>query len=333
MSRTTISKEGGIWWAWRLRRAAAIRKKGGIVSEGRESVAEREEGAAESSEKAILRDELLAEFFATFILALIGLGAVAVSVANGAYDLFGVSMIWFVAVSLAIYAAAAVSGAHLNPAVTLAFAAFTDFPWRKVVPYIVAQMVGWFVGAAALFVMFAAIISNFEAANGLVRGEPGSQLTAMIFTTYAPNPAIIGFDQAAFAQVSFVTWFLAEAIITAALVFCVFFIIEERNEGRPLANTAPAMIGLLVAVLVAFEAPISMAALNPARDLGPRILTLLAGWGEIAFPGPRGFDFLIPTVSTIVGGLIGGAVYTYLYKRVYLAPAEIGREPPEVRGE
>jgi glycerol uptake facilitator protein len=283
--------------------------------------------------KVILRDELLAEFFATFILALIGLGAVAVSVATGSYDLFGVSMIWFVAVSLAIYAAGAVSGAHLNPAVTIAFAAFTDFPWRKVIPYIVAQMVGWFAGAVAVYVMFAGLISNFEAVNGLVRGQPGSQLTAMIFTTYAPNPAIVGFDQAAYAQVSLVTWFVSEAIITAALVFCVFFIIEEINADRPLANTGPALIGLLVAVLVAFEAPISMAALNPARDLGPRILTLLAGWGQIAFPGPRGVDFLIPTVATIVGGLIGGAIYTYLYRRVYEAPPEIGREPPEVRGE
>lgn len=303
------------------------------MSEDRENVADREEGATESSEKVILWDELLAEFFATFILSLIGLGAIAVSVTLGGYDLFAVSIIWFVAVSLAIYAAAAVSGAHLNPAVTIAFATFTDFSWRKVVPYIVAQMLGWFGGAAAAFVMFAGVISNFEAANGIVRGEPGSQLTAMIFATYAPNPAMVGFDQAAFAQVSFVTWFVAEAIITAALVFCVFFIIEERNDGRPLANTGPAMIGLLVAVLVAFEAPITMAALNPARDLGPRIFTLLAGWGEIAFPGPRGVDFLIPTVSTIVGGLIGGAIYTYVYKRVYLAPAEIGREPPEVRGE
>jgi glycerol uptake facilitator protein len=285
------------------------------------------------SDKVILWDELLAEFFATFVLGLIGLGAVAVSVATGSYDLFGVSVVWFVAVSLAIYAAGAVSGAHLNPAVTLAFAAFADFPWRKVVPYIVAQLVGWFAGALAVFVMFAGVISNFEAAHGLVRGEAGSQLSAMIFTTYAPNPAIIGTSTAAFAQVSLVTWFVAEAIITAALVFCVFFIIEERNAGRPLANTGPALIGLLVAGLVAFEAPISMAALNPARDLGPRILTLLAGWGEIAFPGPRGVDFLIPTVSTIVGGLIGGAIYTYLYKRVYLAPPEIGEEPPEVRGQ
>ena len=283
--------------------------------------------------KVVLWDELLAEFFATFVLILLGNGAVAVSVATGSYDLFGVSMIWFVAVSLAIYAAGAVSGAHLNPAVTIAFAAFTDFPWRKVVPYIVAQMVGWFVGAAAVFVMFAGVISNFEAANGLVRGEPGSQLSAMIFTTYAPNPAIVGFDQAAYAQVSLVMWFVAEAIVTAVLVFCVFFIIEETNAGRPLANTGPALIGFLVAVLVAFEAPLTMTAINPARDLGPRILTLLAGWGQIAFPGPRGVDFLMPTVATIVGGLIGGAIYTYVYKRVYVAPAEIGEEPPEVRGE
>jgi glycerol uptake facilitator protein len=153
----------------------------------------------------------------------------------------------------------------------------------------------------------------------------------MIFTTYAPNPAIVGTSQAAYAQVSLVTWFVAEAIITAVLVFSVFFIIEERNADRPLANTGPAMIGLLVAGIIAFEAPISMAALNPARDLGPRIFTLLAGWGQIAFPGPRGVDFLIPTVATIAGALIGGAIYTYLYKRVYLAPPEIGEEPPEVR--
>jgi glycerol uptake facilitator protein len=281
--------------------------------------------------KVILFDEVLAEFFATFILCLIGNGSVAVSVGLGSYDLLGVSIVWFIAVSLAIYAAGAVSGAHLNPAVTLAFASFTEFPWRKVVPYIVAQLVGWFAGAVAVYVMFAGIITNFEASKGLVRGAPGSQLSAMIFTTYAPNPAIVGTSQAAYAQVSLVTWFVAEAIITAVLVFCVFFIIEERNADRPLANTGPALIGLLVAGIIAFEAPISMAALNPARDLAPRIFALLAGWGQIAFPGPRGVDFLIPTVATIVGGLIGGAVYTYLYRRVYEALPEIGEEPPEVR--
>src|SRR5918998_2690944 len=290
--------------------------------------------AEDSAEKnGTLWAELGAEFVGTFILMLFGNGAVVVSVATGSYDLWAVSLMWFVGVSLAIYAAGAVSGAHINPAVTLSFAAFTDFPWRKAGPYVIAQILGAFAASVAIYIAFHGVINNFEAANNIVRGEPGSQLSAMVFTTYAPNPAIVGTGQAAFDQVPLWTWFASEMIITAFLVFAVFYLIEEINSARPLANLFPVMIGVVVAGLVAYEAPVSMAALNPARDLGPRIFTLLAGWGDIAFPGPRGVDFLIPTVSTIVGGLIGGAIYTYLYKRVYLAPAEIGREPPEVRGE
>ena len=290
--------------------------------------------AEDSAEKnGTLWAELGAEFVGTFILMLFGNGAVVVSVATGSYDLWAVALMWFVGVSLAIYAAGAVSGAHINPAVTLSFAAFTDFPWRKAVPYIIAQILGAFTASVAIYTAFHGVISNFEAANNIARGEPGSQLSAMVFTTYAPNPAIVGTGQAAFDQVPLWTWFASEMIITAFLVFAVFYLIEEINSARPLANLFPVMIGVVVAGLVAYEAPVSMAALNPARDLGPRIFTLLAGWGDIAFPGPRGVDFLIPTVSTIVGGLIGGAIYTYLYKRVYPVPAEAGREPEEVRGK
>ncbi len=285
------------------------------------------------NENGTLWAELGAEFVGTFILILFGNGAVVVSVMTGAYGLWPVAVMWFVGVSLAIYAAGAVSGAHINPAVTLAFAAFNDFPWRRVGPYIIAQILGAFTASVAIYVAFHGVINNFEAANNIVRGEPGSQLSAMIFTTYAPNPAIVGTSQAAFEQVPLWTWFASEVIITAFLVFAVFYLIAEINSARPLANLFPVMIGVVVAGLVAYEAPISMAALNPARDLGPRIFTLLAGWGDIAFPGPRGVDFLIPTVSTIVGGLIGGAVYAYVYKRVYPVPAEPGREPEEVRGE
>ena len=289
--------------------------------------------AKENGDKnGTLLAELGAEFVGTFILILFGNGAVVVSVATGSYDLWAVSLMWFVGVSLAIYAASAVSGAHINPAVTLSFAAFTDFPWRKVGPYVVAQVLGAFAASVAIYTAFHGIINNFEAANNIVRGEPGSQLSAMVFTTYAPNPAIVGTGQAAFDQVPLWTWFTSEMIITALLVFGVFYIIEEVNAGRPLANIGPAVIGILVAGLVAYEAPVSMAALNPARDLGPRIFALLVGWGEIAIPGPRA-GFWIPTVSTAVGGLIGGAIYIYLYKRVYPTPAEVGEEPPEVRGE
>lgn len=279
-----------------------------------------------------LRKELIAEFFGTFILMFFGDGAVAVSVWTGSYDLWAVGVMWGLAVAFAVYAAGAVSGAHINPAVTISMAAFTDFEWNKVIPYAIAQILGAFAAAAAIHVAFGGVLAAFEAANGLTRGAAGSQLSAMVYTTYAPNPAIVGTDAAAFAQVSYVQWFASEVIITAVLLFGIFFLIEELNEGRPLANMGPLFIGLLVAALVAYEAPVSMAALNPARDLGPRIWALLAGWGSIAFPGPRG-GFWIPTVSTIVGGLLGGWIYHYVYKGVYPTPAEVGREPPEVVGE
>lgn len=280
-----------------------------------------------------LMPELVAEFFGTFILMLFGDGAVAVSVWAGAYDLWAVSLMWALAVAFAVYAAGAVSGAHLNPAVTITMAAFDDeFEWNKVLPYIVAQLLGAFVAAAAIHVAFSGVIEAFEAAEGLVRGQAGSQLSAMVYTTYAPNPAIIGTSADALAQVGMAQWFISEVIITAVLLFGIFFLVEEANEGRPLANMSALIIGLLVGALVAYEAPVSMAALNPARDLGPRVWALLAGWGEIAFPGPRG-GFWIPTVSTIVGGLIGGAVYTYIFRGIYPAQPEPGRVAPEAMEE
>lgn len=279
-----------------------------------------------------LRAEFLGEFFGTFILILFGNGSVAVSVWTGSYDLWAVSLMWGIGVALAVYAAGAVSGAHINPAVTIAVATFNeDFEWNKVLPYIVAQLLGAFVATAAIHAAFSGVLRAFESGADLVRGQAGSQLSAMAYTTYAPNPAIIGTDAAAMAQVTHLQWFVSEVIITAVLVFAIFYLIEEANEGRPVVNMAALIIGVLVAALVAYEAPVSMAALNPARDLGPRVWALLAGWGEIAFPGPRG-GFWIPTVSTIIGGLAGGAIYQYLYRSVYPTPAEPGRVPPEVEG-
>lgn len=283
-------------------------------------------------ERDNLFPETVAEFFGTFILILFGNGAVAASVWAGAYDLWAVAFMWGLAVTFGVYAAGAISGAHINPAVTIAVASFTDFENRKVLPYIAAQILGAFVASAAIHVAFGGLAEAFEAANGIARGEMGSQLSAMVYTTYAPNPAIVGTDPASLLTVSLTRWFASEVIVTAMLVFGIFYLIEETNAERPLANMSAFFIGLLVAALVAYEAPISMAALNPARDLGPRIWAFLTGWGEIAFPGPRG-GFWIPTLSTIVGGLVGGAIYTYLYKGFYPTPAEPGRVPPEVEGK
>lgn len=265
-----------------------------------------------------LMKEMGAEFVGTFILVFFGVGAVCVSVWTGAYGLWVVSMMFALGVALGVYAAGKVSGGHLNPAVTITMAMFTEFSWSKVLPYIVAQVLAAFLAAVVIHYLYSDILAAFETAKGLIRGEPGSQLSAMGYATFAPNPAFIGTDPAAFSKVSVTQWFVSEAFATAILLFGIFFLLDEDNTLAPQANLAPVMIGLLVAALVAFEAPISMTALNPARDLGPRALTAIVGWGDIAFPGPRG-GWWVPTVSTIVGGLAGGALYQCVYKRVFQA--------------
>ena len=303
------------------------------MTEGSVKAEELGQNAPPSPRQGSLGYELISEFICTFILIFIGNGAVVVSVAlsNATLTLFQVGIVWGVAVALAIYAGGAISGAHINPAVTITFAAFTDFPWRRVIPYVVAQILAAFVASVAIYASFSGVIRAFEAAHDIVRGEPGSQASAMMFTIYAPNPAIVGTDPAAVSQVSLPVWFFTEVIMTALLLFVVFYIVDELNAGRPLANVGPIMIGLVVMVLTVYGGAITMTSLNPARDLGPRFFTLLAGWGSIAFPGPRG-GFWIASVGPIVGGLLGGALYHYLFKRGFPLPAPPGEEPAEVVG-
>lgn len=259
---------------------------------------------------------MAAEFAGTFILVLFGVGSVCISVWTGSYGLWPVSLMFALGVALGVYVSGKVTGGHLNPAVTITMAVFAGFPWKSVAPYIIAQVAAAFVAAMMIHFFYADIITGFESAKGLIRGEAGSQLSAMGYATYAPNPAIIGTDAASLAKVSNLQWFASEAFVTAILLFGIFFLTDEKNTLAPQANLVPIFIGLLVAALVAYEAPISMTAMNPARDFGPRLLTFFAGWGDIAFPGPRG-GWWIPTVSTIVGGLIGGAVYHGAYKTVF----------------
>ncbi|WP_319775465.1 MIP/aquaporin family protein [Breoghania sp.] len=262
--------------------------------------------------------EMVAEGLGTFILVLFGVGSVAVSAWTGGLSLWPVSMMFALGVAFGVYVSAKMTGGHINPAVTITMAVFMGFPWSKVAPYIIAQFIGAMLAAAAIYWFYADIVTLFETGKEIVRGQPGSQLSAMGFGTYAPNPAFFGTTPEAFAQVSLTKWFLSEAFTTAILVFGVLYLTDPHNTAAPAANLAPFFIGLLVAALVAYEAPISMTAMNPARDLGPRIMSYFFGWGDIALPGPRG-GWWIPTVSTIIGGLVAGAFYRSYYGFVFKA--------------
>jgi MIP family channel proteins len=264
-----------------------------------------------------LGKQCVAEVIGTFLLVFFGIGSVHAAVITGAQvGLWQVAVVWGIGIALAIYATSAVSGAHLNPSITLALATYRGFPWRKVAPYILAQLVGAVLAASVLYGLFHGLIGAFEAAHHLVRGGPGSELSAMIYGEYFPNPAMLA-STPALAAVTMPLAMLAEIIGTAGLAFMIFAVTDEENPGRPASYLAPLFIGLTVSLLISTLAPISMAGLNPARDLGPRLVAYFAGWGSVAIPGPHGGFFTVYILSPIIGALIGGGVFTFLLRPTF----------------
>jgi glycerol uptake facilitator protein len=264
----------------------------------------------------------VSEFIGTLILVFFGVGAVNAAVMAGAQaGLWQVAVVWGVGVALAIYATGAVSGAHINPAITIAMAAWRGFPKSKIAPYIASQVAGAFAGSLMLYGLFHGLIAHFEAVHGIVRGGPGSELSAMVFGEYFPNPAMIGTNAEAYGQVSLLTAMLAEGIGTAFLACFVFALTEPRNPVTPRFMT-PIFIGLAVSVIISIIAPLTQAGLNPARDFGPRLASYLLGWGRVAIPGPRGGFFTVYVLSPVIGAVCGAGLYEAAVRRYLPAPSE-----------
>jgi len=249
--------------------------------------------------------ELIGEFLGTFVLILLGTGVVAMVVLfpsrnpgetiHGGYT--NITLGWGLAVTMGIYIAGKVSGAHLNPAVTLALAVFRGFPWRKVLPYSVAQTAGAFAAAALVF-------WNYLPAFHQV--DPQLDRTAGVFTTFPTFPAV---PQAGF---------LDQLIGTGLLVLLIFAITDEFNMP-PGANLAPLMIGLVVVAIGMSFGGMHGYPINPARDLGPRLFTVFAGFRNNGLTdGTR--VWWIPVVAPLLGGLAGAALYDFGIRR-FLRPS------------
>jgi MIP family channel proteins len=261
-----------------------------------------------------LTSALTGEVLGTFLLVLFGTGSVACAVLTGALQgLWQVAVVWGFGVTIAIYCSAALSGAHLNPAVSLAFAVLrpNSFPRQRLLPYCAAQLGGAVLAGLVVWAAFAPFLTRFELKEGLVRGAAGSERAAMIFGEYFPNPAIFGTGPEAAALVSPLAAMLVEALGTAILVLVIFALSDPDNAAAPEPTLVPFFIGFTVAVLISLFAPITQAGWNPARDFGPRLVAVLAGYGSIAIPGPQS-GFWIYIVGPLLGGLVGGALYERL---------------------
>lgn len=201
------------------------------------------------------------EAIGTFLLVLFGTGVVASAVLTGALTgLWQVAVVWGFGVALAIYATAAVSGAHLNPTVTFAFAIVRpgEFPMRRVLPYWSAQLLGAVLSGAVVLAVFNPFIDRFNAEHSLTRGGSGSEASAMVFGASVPNPAMFGTDAKAQALVSPLAAFGVEAFGTAILVVMIFALTDPRNRAAP-GVLAPFFIGFTVAILVSLFAPVMQA--------------------------------------------------------------------------
>ena len=259
------------------------------------------------------------EFFGTFLLVFFGCGSVAAAVLTGAQvGIFQVAIVWGLGIATAIYLTGALSGAHLNPAVTCALATSGNFPARRVLPYVAVQFAGAFAAAAVLHAVFAGPLAAFELAHGIVRGAPGSEASAMIFGEFFPNPGGRPLTDVARAVVSPGTAFLVEALGTAILVLVILAVTDTRNAARPRELTA-ATIGLTITMLISLLAPLTQAGFNPARDLAPRVWSALAGWGSVPFTTNGGGWLTVYVLAPLVGGQAGGVLYRVFFRPAYAA--------------
>ncbi|CAI5738924.1 unnamed protein product [Hyaloperonospora brassicae] len=256
--------------------------------------------------KSSLLRECLAEFIGTMVLVMFGDGVVAqVELSGGKQgEYLSINLCWGLGVLFGIHASGGVSGGHLNPAVTTTLALYGRFEWRKVTPYIIAQVLGAFVAAFLVWAVYYPLLSA---------AESNRESTRSVFATYPYSDDVpIG------------TCFLTEVVGTALLLGGIFALGDELNKPAS-PYTKPSAVALLViGIGMAFGLNTGYA-INPARDFGPRLFSLCAGWGTHVFT-LRGYYFWVPIVGPILGGALGGGVYIglveYHHPRGYHHPRD-----------
>ena len=288
------------------------------------------------------RREIWAEFLGTFVLMVFGLGVNAqVTLGSSTAELSGgteiaqfahgewlsINIGWGLAVIMGIYVAGGVTGAHINPAVTIALAARKRFPKNKIAPYILAQLAGAFVASVIVFVVYYEAI-NFKELDTTTPSiaDTGwnrySMDTAGIYSTYPRTFAkegdldAKGEVRAEDEQVSLLGGLVDQIIGTALLLLCILAITDTRNNAAK-SNLGPVVVGMVVLLIGMTFGSNAGYAINPARDFSPRLFTFFAGWGPDVFAVHGGLWWLVPIVGPCLGGVLGALAYDMLITKFH----------------
>uniref|UniRef100_A0A7S4PLA7 Aquaporin n=2 Tax=Paramoeba aestuarina TaxID=180227 RepID=A0A7S4PLA7_9EUKA len=278
----------------------------------------------------------IAELIGSLLLVYFGTGVVASAVLTGSQaGIWQVAVVWGIGVSIAIYGTADVSGAHLNPAVSIAMSVFRSrgFCYRLLPIYLTAQFLGSFLAGFLVYATFYPIIDHYETLNDITRGSCESVQTAQFFGEYFPNPGGAGswygtqtleyaFCTEEVTDGSIISpghclWL--ETLSTAILMFVILTVTDPYNTAID-AKMAPFLIGFTVAANISIFSCIQLG-MNPARDFGPRLAALCLGWGSIAIPGPQN-GFWVYILGPIFGAFLGALVHDMLLPRAVVEKAK-----------
>ncbi|XP_072304078.1 aquaporin-10b [Eucyclogobius newberryi] len=242
---------------------------------------------------ALIR-ECLAECLGVYILILFGCGSVAqvTTTQNQKGDYLSINLGFALGVTFGVYVSRGVSGAHLNPAVSLSLCVLGRHSWVKFQFYVFFQCLGAFLGAATVGLQYHEAIRWFSGGELTVSG---STATARIFCTFPAE------------YLSLWAGFVDQVIGTAALLLCILAL-GDSGQGSTPAGLQPVLVGAVVMVIGVSMGSNSGYALNPARDFGPRLFMYFAGWGEDVFTAGGGW-WWVPVVAPCVGALLGTLLY------------------------
>jgi len=181
--------------------------------------------------------------------------------------------------------------------------------------YMSAQFLGAFVAGLVLYLLFSPSIEAFENAHSIVRGSVDSVQTAKMFGEYYAAPGST-------SVVSLPLAMAAEALGTFLLLLMIFALTEGCNIGRPSDALAPLFIGLTVSSIICLIAPLTQAGLNPARDLGPRMVAWIFGWGQAAFPDLVGGFFWVYILGPAIGATVAALFFVYALEPTMKNPSD-----------